>query len=210
MAKRKNKDPGAAPQLHPQRSFEQIVADATLSRLGGYIDGQIQQLGQALSGRLQQSFTKLFTRLVAVEELLMEKTGLTKDDFTTRVAVIEDRSEGFTQVDADVAAELGDRVRLEIRTKTADQTEYQGSSRMLVDNAGSGNTLGAELESAVVGMKAGETKEVLFGKDNSLSASITISRISRQPQPQPTAETAEAAPAEAPAQEAPNANADAG
>ncbi len=201
MSKRKNKDPGAAAQLHPTRSFDQYVADATLARLSGYIDGEIQGLGQALAQRNQQTFANILTRLVATEEVLAEKLGVTKDDLANRVAAIQDRSDGLELVTG--SAIVGDRIRLEIKTRTADQTEYQGTSRMQIDNLGSGQTIGKELECAIIGMTAGETKEVLFGKDNSLSASLSLNRVSRRPAPAKTEEAAAA-------QEAPNADSDAG
>jgi len=191
MSKRKK-------QIHPQNSFQDLVAQATLARLGGYIDQEIQGLGQALLQRQQQSLQNVLIRLISIEELAMEKYGLTKDDLAARAASIQDRMEGFTDVEA---VEVGDRVRLEIKTKTADQTEFQGSSRLLVDNAGTGNTLGKEIEGALVGMKTGETKEIKFGKDQSLTASLYVNRVSRQPKVE--APAAEAAPAEAAATEAP-------
>lgn len=180
MTKRRNKDPGGQRQVHPTRSFEQLVADATLSKLGGYIDDEIHELGQSLLIRQQQAMSNLLTRLVAVEEILTEKLGMTKDDLSNRVAAVQDRFEGFNEV-TDRAVETGDRVRLEIATRTADQSEYQGSSRLQIENAGSGQTLGSEIEGAVVGMKTGETKEITFGKDASLAAKITVNRISAKP-----------------------------
>lgn len=206
MAKRKNKDPGRERQLHPQRSFDQMVADATLARLSGYIDSEMQQAAQAILGRQQQALGNIVTRLRALEEITIEKLNESKESLAARVATIEDRVEGF---EAAEAVEAGDRVRLEIQTRTADQTEFQGSSRLMVDNAGSGQTIGKELEASLLGMKAGESKEVKFGKDESLVAKLSVNRISRQPKAPEAPADAEAAPAEA-TQEAPNASADAG
>lgn len=216
MSKRKNKDPGRAPQVHPQRSFDQMVADATLARLGGYIDSEIQEAAQGILARQQQAMANLLTRLVATEEVLIEKLGLTKEDLANRVANIQDRSEGFVAAET---VEVGDRVRLEIQTRTADQAEFQGSSRLLVDNAGTGSQLGKELEGALVGMKAGESKEIKFGKDESLVARLSVNKVSRQPKAEPTETKEESEASEAAIgdgaegrapQEAPNASADAG
>lgn len=213
MSRRKNRNPGGTPQTHQTRSFEQLVADATLNKFGGYIDEQIEQAAQAILIRQQRAMTAVFTRIVSIEEILLETVpGLTKDQLAARVADVTDRNEGFTAVDE--AVSVGDRVRVEIKTKTADQAEYQGSSRMQIDQTGSGNTLGAELESALIGMKAGETREVMFGKDHSLQASLHVSKVSRQPvaaEEAAPAETTEAAPTEAPqAEEAADANSNAG
>lgn len=191
MAKRKNKDPGRVRQVHPQKSFDQMVADATLAKFKGYLDYQLQMMGQALVQRTAQSTQNLFTRLVALEEIIIENNPeITKDVLADKVAAIQDRNEGFELVNQEV--KNGDRVRLEIKTKTAEQTEFQGSSRLLVDNIGLGQTLGKELEESVLGMKNGETKETKFGKDATLTASITVNRISRQIEPAKSEEIEEA------------------
>lgn len=180
MGRRKNNDPGRVRQLHPTRSFEQLVAEATQVKLGAFIEGQIAELGQNLLARQQQSLTSVMQRIIAIEEILLETVaGLTKDKLADRVATIQDRSEGFATVEDGLVA-IGDRVRLEIKTKTADQAEFQGSSRFQLDNTGSGATLGAELETAVVGMKVGETKEISFGENKSLVASLNVHKVSRQ------------------------------
>lgn len=188
MSKRRNKDPGRTPQIHPTRSFDQMVADATMTRFSGFIEAEIERVGQDLLARQQAAMGNLLTRLVATEEVLSEKLGVSKTDLANRVAAIQDRFEGFVEVTGGV--ELGDRVRLEIKTRTADQTEYQGSSRLQLEDAGTGRTLGKELEEALIGMSTGETKEVKFGKDGELTASIQIDRISREPKAASPVETA--------------------
>lgn len=225
-SKRKNSNPGQK-QVHPQKSFQDYVAEATLSKLGGYIDNEIRGLGQALAQRQAQSNNNLMTRIIAIEEILIEANpALTKEVLANRVAAIQDRSEGYEVVAADDVVKEGDRVRVELKTRTADQKEFQGTSRLQIDNIGVGNTLGKELEGAMVGMKTGEVKEVLFGKDNSLVASISLNRASRRPvvedakaaEPTEASETAEETSAEeAPApvaaattEEAPNDSANAG
>jgi hypothetical protein len=204
MAKRKNKDPGRTRQQHPQQSFQDMVANLVTSRMEGHISNEVARLSQDLRVQQANAQKNILMRLMALEELACERLNVTKDDLAERVAQVQDGAEGFEESPEGVV--LGDRVRLEIKTRTKDQTEYQGSTRLLIDNAGAGGTLGAELEAAIIGMKAGETKEVPFGKDASMVASIKISKVSREEQQA----AAPAAPTEAPAQEAPNADADAG
>lgn len=226
MSKRRNKGQNQQKQVHPQKSFQELVADATRAALSTYIDQEIEGLGQALAQRQAQKSNELKLRLICAEELIMEiNPAITKESLAQRVTVIQDRLEGFTQLSAEQLAEKGDRVYVEIKTRTADQTEYQGSSRLQVDDIGSGAALGQELESSVVGMKTGETKEVKFGKDQSLLASITLNRASRDQKPKKTAapkpapeskedaEAAEGAVNSDPnvkSEEAPNASANAG
>lgn len=175
--KRKDVNPGQK-QTHPQKSFQDYIADATLAKLGGYIDDQIKQLGQNLLQRQTIKNNNLMLRIMCTEELIMEMNpSITKEILADRVASIQDRLEGFETTEG--AAQLGDRVRIELKTRTTDQTEFQGSSRLQVDDLGQGNTLGKELESAVLGMSAGEVKETKFGKDGGLVASISLNRISR-------------------------------
>ena len=196
MSKRKNSDPGRVRQLHPTQSFSQMVGDATLAKLGGYIDQQINSLYEMVQQRQLQTTQALFTRIVAIEELLLERfSDLTKDDLVTRVATIQDRNEGFEAV-SDGVIEVGDRVRLEIKTKTADQTEFQGSSRFLVDNVGAGSTLGKELEATLIGMRTGEVKETKFGADETLVANVAINKISRKLKVTPVTELASVAKVE--------------
>ena len=226
MGKRKNQE--NQPQ-HATQSFQQLVASATLAKFSGYIDQQIQGLSRALLQRQAQAQEKLMVRIMSLEEIVMElNPAITKETLADRVATIQDRHEDFEAVSAEGVVELGDRIRLELSTRTADQTAFQGASRLQIDGAGTGQTVGAELESAMLGMKAGETKEVKFGKDESLLASITVNRVSRKPKvtqvvdsSQPVegeselqaGETAEEAEERVVAQvkaEVPNASADAG
>lgn len=165
-------------QPHASQSFQELLAQATLQKFAPYIQQQINYAAQGILQRQAQASANIFTRLIATEEVLMELVpGLTKERLATQVASVQDRNEGLEESLESV--QIGDRVRVEIKTKTADQTEYQGTSRMLIDNIGSGATLGKELEDNIIGMAKGETREVLFGKDNSLSASITLNRVSR-------------------------------
>lgn len=208
MSKRKNKDPGRVRQAHPQQSFKEMVADATLARLSGYIDNEIEGAAQAILARQQNAMANLLTRLVATEEILSEKLGVTKVELAERVANIQDRAEGYENI-TDRGAQQDDRVRIEIKTKTEDQVDFAGSSRLQIDNTGSGSTLGKELEAGILGMAVGETREVKFGKDGSMAASITLNKISARPK-QEAAPQAEETPSEAAPQETPNASADVG
>lgn len=173
MGKKKN-------QNHLQQSVGNLVSKAALAQMGPQIEAvvrsYVQQLGNQLAVQQASTLETLFARVVVLESIVMEKLGYTTEDLTNKVADIEDEKENLMKVDQ---VELGDVVRLEIRTKTKDQTEYQGSSRLKVAQIGTGQTVGTELETAVIGMKAGETKEVLFGKDQAMSAEIKLDRVSR-------------------------------
>lgn len=159
-----------------------MVSKAALSQLGPQIEqmvrAMVQNLGSQLASHQASTLENLFSRTVVLERILMEKYGLTSDDLSAKVADIEDEKEKLTAADA---VETGDVVRLSIRTKTKDQTEYQGESRLKVYDTGSGNTLGVELEQGLLGAKVGEVRTTMFGKDKELQAEMTISRVARPP-----------------------------
>lgn len=182
-------------QPRVQQSMSQMVSRAALVQMGPQIEqivrSYINQLGNQLAVQQASTLETLFARVVVLESIVMEKLGYTTDDLTAKVATIEDDKEGLTLVEG--AAELGDVVRLEIRTKTKDQPVFQGSSRLKISQIGTGQTIGDELERAVLGMKAGDLKEVAFGKDGAMTAEIKIDRVSRgqkQEAPQAAAEEA--------------------
>lgn len=167
---------------HIQQSMGQMVSRAALAQLGPEIEqlvrGYVQQLGNQLAVQQASTLETLFARVVVLESIIMEKLGYSTEDLTAKVAQIEDEKESFELVQGE--AQAGDVVRLEIKTKTKDQTEFQGSSRLKIYQVGSGQTIGEELESAIVGMKSGETKQVSFGKEGAMVAEIKVDRVSRQ------------------------------
>jgi len=172
---------GNKKQQHLQQSMGNMVSKAALAQMGPaierYVQALVQNLGSQVATQTASTMETLFSRIVVLESIIMEKYGLTKEDLATKVSNLEDEKEGLKQVEGGV--EKNDIVRLEIKTKAKDQTEYQGSSLLKVYKTGSGETLGEELETPILGMKAGETKTVEFGKDKQMVAEISINRISR-------------------------------
>lgn len=144
-----------------------------------YIDAKINEAAGALLTRQQQASQNALIRQVALEEIVMEKLNVSRDELATRVAQVQDRAEGF--MEAGDAVVSGDRVRIEIKTKTKDQTDFQGSTRLLVSNVGSGATLGNEIENGILGMVPGEVRDITFGKEGALLARVSLNRVSRKP-----------------------------
>lgn len=181
-------------QQHLQQSLGQMVSKAALAQLGPhiaeYVDTEVKRLGSKLARQSASTYETLFSRLVVAERILMEKHGYTAEDLAERVSNLEDEKDNLTKVDQ---VEKGDTVRIAVKTKTNDQTDYQGTSKLKVQNIGSGVTLGEELESAILGMKTGEVKTITFGQDKALTAEITLSRVSRGPKPDVSEELKEEA-----------------
>lgn len=170
-------------QQRVQQSMSQMVSRAALSQLGPDIEqlvrGYVQNLGNQLAHKQASMLETLFARVVVLETIVIEKLGYSAEDLTQKVADVEDEKESLTRVDG--PAELNDVVRLTIQTKTKEQTEFQGSSRIKIYQVGSGQTIGPELETPIIGMKAGDTKLVEFGTDKSMTAELTVNRVSRAP-----------------------------
>lgn len=177
--KRNNKRKEAADRgAAAQDSFKKLVAEAAKNAVKPYLDKQIQALGFQLQQQQQESLRALYTRLVTVEGILMEKFDIDEAGLANLVADTEDKAAGLRSVDV---IEEGDLVRLEVATKAADQEEFQGNSRLVVEAVGLAPlTLGPEIEPQLVGLKVGEVKEVAFGADNSMVAKLTINRVSRK------------------------------
>ena len=171
-------------RAQPQHSFQDLVAQATLEKFGPFIQGMVSQLGQRLAKAQSQAQQTLYTRLLVLEEVATEKLGVTKDELAQKVAQKEDAAEGFETAEV---VEKGDRVRVSLRTKQKDAKEFQGESRHLVDNVASGDTFGEELEEAMLGLKAGELKEVTL-KETGDVIEVTLNMVSRKPKKEVKAE----------------------
>lgn len=168
-------------QNRVQQSMGQLVSKAALTQMLPQIEQIVKfhmgQLGNQLAVQQASTLETLFTRVVVLEQIVIDKLGYTIEELANKVANLEDEKENLLATSE--AVEMNDVVRLEVLTKTKEQTEFQGSSRLKIYETGSGQTLGAELESSILGMKAGETKEVSFGKDGLLTAKLNINRVSR-------------------------------
>lgn len=172
---KKRTNPGS--QQHASASFGQMVSRAALTQLKPDIAQMINQLGQQLAMQTAQTMEMHFSRIVVLETILMEKYGYTKEDLGLKFSDVEDQRAG-REATTDGVTEK-DLVRFSIQTRTKEQKDFQGISKMKMYNTGSGNTLGTDLEAQVLGMKAGETKETEFGENNELVAKIFVDRVSR-------------------------------
>ncbi len=189
---KKRKDRSQKKHGQQQQSFQDYMLGQTMKRFQSYIDQQVQATGQMIAQQQKETMNMFFTRLVILEELLIEKhDDVTKERLASLVAEHQDKAEGFEEVEE---VESGDRVRLELKYKKKDdeKAEWSNTSRMLVENAGSNATLGEDLEQPLLGMKAGESKEVEFGNEKNIQVAVlTINRVSRKPKPEPKPKSVE-------------------
>jgi hypothetical protein len=163
---------------HANASFQDLVAQAVNSKLLNTVNQQMNYLASLIAQEQRSNLEDIYSRLNTLESLCLEKFGLTDEEFAILVAETEDKLSGFI---AGEIVEEGDLVRLEIATRTKEQEEFQGSTRTKLQNAGSTKTFGEEIESAIIGMKVNETKEIEFGKDKGMVAKVTIQTTSRAP-----------------------------
>lgn len=163
-------------QSKPKQSFEQMVSDASLSKLKPFIQSEVTRVSRLMVQEQMGGIQALFERLTAVEKIITEKLGISDEEYVNRVTDVQDEFMGVKALDRE--AKEGDVVRVEISTKQKSQEQYQGTSRMMISNLGAGTSIGKELELSLVGLKAGEIKVVEFGPEKSLEAKILINRIS--------------------------------
>lgn len=166
-------------QQHLQQSMGNMVSKAALAQLWPHIAQMIKTLGDRLTAQQAQTLENLYARTVVLEKIVMEKLGYTSDDLAEKIALLEDEAEKLALATDEV--KVGDVVRLVVATKTKDDKDWQGESRIKMYGTGTGNTLGNQLETGIIGMKPGEVKEIQFDE---ATAKVTISRISR-PIPKP-------------------------
>lgn len=163
-------------QQHQTQSFGNMVSKAALAQLGPHIEAMVNSLGQQLAIRQANTYGQLFTRIVALEKLLIEKTLTTQDEIMSKISDVEDQREGLV---AATELKLGDVARIEARTKNEDGTYKTDSTRLKVVNAGSGDTLGKEVEQTLIGLKVGDKAIVKTGKNKEIDVEITLTKSSR-------------------------------
>ncbi len=172
------------PQQHATKSFTELVGEANRNALKPYIHEVFGHMANDLSRRVFRQQANIQTRIMAVEELLKSKLGVTQAEIEAVVANVEDQATGY--VTATRPAKEGDLIRLSLRTKSKDQTEYSEVMRRQVTNLMNlGMDLNAQLslgskevEGALVGMSTGEVKVVTLEDD--FKVELTVERVSEK------------------------------
>lgn len=159
-------------RVQQQQSFQDVVSAQTLKKFKPYIDQQIQMSMGAVSRRI----IDLNEQLVATQEILLESVdSFTADKLSEKIIEVVDRRYGLVKVD-DRGVQEGDAVRVTVSTKLKDQEEYQGSTPVMIQNIGSGQVLGKEVEKGLFDMKTGETREI--GSEGDAMFKVYLDRIS--------------------------------
>lgn len=184
---------------HQNRSFDQLVGDSTIARLKPYIQGLVGQAAQQIVQNIYQAMMSeramMQTRQLAFESLLKQNVPWFNDDvLAMEVAKVEDQSAGVVEVD-DVA-QVGDKVRLEFQSRHKDQGEWTAPSKLAIHSLctlgpqGNVQTGSEVFEKTLVGMRKGETRELLVpeaveeGEEpENTRIKATVVLVSRAPTP---------------------------
>lgn len=211
MGNKKGKSSAKKPQ-HASLSFAQMVGKANQEALKPYIDAVMGQMADELSKRLFRQLGNIQTRIMAMEDILMNKFEVTEREIESAVATIEDDAWQYQL--AERPAKEGDLLRVTIRTREPDKEFSKAVKRQITSLMSKPYSMGSPtIEEAMVGMTAGETKEVSMNEGKYL-VEILVERVSEKI-PQPEAAKVEAAPTgegqdtPAPAEGTENANPDA-
>lgn len=182
MGKKRERKPTAKngkPQQHAQKPVADMAADIAVSKL----NQQLQVLAMRLQQDQQQALRGIYVRLMTLEGIIQDKLKVSDTELAELVADTEDKAAGLLKV-TDSATEKGDTLRLTVATKAKDHEEFQGESKLVVDNVGNEPyTIGPELEPKLIGLKINDAVELEFGKDGGMVAKIEVNRISRRPAP---------------------------
>jgi hypothetical protein len=146
-------------QAHPTATFADLVAEAQLQALKPFIQETVQAMGGSLARQQLGSQANILTRLSVLEKLAKEKLGETDDSLASRTADEEDRALSLVQTPE--AASEGNTVRISFRGYEEGQTPDAEFTRAVIRRLGSKpGQFNENIEEALIGMKAGETKQV--------------------------------------------------
>lgn len=175
------------------RSFDQLVADAQIKRLEPVVKEMVSLAmagaSQAIYKFVMSQRSATMTRQLAFERLLKANTPWFNENvLAAAVADVEDESQGL--VACSDATKIGDKVRGTVAMKKSDGT-FGEQEKIAIHQIGVENTAGTnqttkELEDAIVGLKAGESREVALTQETengpeTTYALFTVEKVSRAP-----------------------------
>lgn len=179
--KRKNNKPK---QPKANKSFLDLVSQANQNKLKPFIQQQVMGMYQNVMSNVNTTLEMAFYRIEALEGIVIEKLGITEEQLTDKVVELQNKADGLVAAN-DRAVKEDDTIRFEVSTKTKNQEEFSEPSRQILTNIGKEPfTYGEELEKPIIGMRVGETKEIMIGKDAALTTRITINHIAFKPAPE--------------------------
>lgn len=167
-------------KAHPTKSFEQYVADATSQKLAVEIDARVNNaVNQALAFTGGQ-VSKLLTRLLSVEQILMEKFPEINSEFIeARAHQIEALAAGYSE--DRTAIEPGALVRMSVQIQATPEAELSNPQVLVISNFGSGSVLSSATESSLIGLAVGDQKSLVLADQGGFTAHFTPISVKIKP-----------------------------
>lgn len=171
-------------KAHPTQSFEQLVGAANREALKPYINELFDNMADELSKRVFRQQANIQTRMMAIEKILQDKFSISETDIYSAVADIEDEATGYQTASRPAAP--GDLLRITIETKKETDQDWSGFQRRQVTNLMNKGmdptamlSLGPPIvEGALVGLSAGESKELTLEKN--FKVKMFVDRVSEK------------------------------
>lgn len=175
----------------PQRatnSFANLLAEAERTKLQPFIDqmnqviGQVSQQNRMLKAEMDRTFDDLFLRAATLEKIAMQLTNKTEDELAEMMLDTEDEFLGFNKTNE--SAEEGDFLRTKIKVKKVEEVEYlpESEQNFSFKNLGKQIVINTEVDKALVGMKAGDEKEIEHDANGQkVKLLVKATRVSKRP-----------------------------
>ena len=142
-------------QQHPSTSHIQNVSE---SYLKPYINDQLKVIAQQLARQQLAAMADVLTRVSVLEDLTCKSAKVSKKDLQSLVMTKEDEAWGLKC--KKTKAEKGDYLRVSVATREAERKEFEKPVDLHIKTLATTYTVLNTVEDAMVGMKAGDTKEV--------------------------------------------------
>lgn len=116
----------------------------------------------------------LFSRITALERLLLEHTDITTDQMVTMQCNVQDSADGLNViVDKKTQAEKGDRVHVKITE------DAKGSGNFRINDLGA-NEFNEDLEGVIIGGCIGEVIPFDYGENKGALTVLAIAKYNNQ------------------------------
>lgn len=175
--KAKNSKTGS-PQKHPQVSFRELLIQATRIAVTDDIQQSAVMIERKINANLKHTLEAFLLKSAVIEQVLMERLGITEAELQDRLLNEEDRIEGYFVTET-LGATPGNFVRLEVTGVSEDEAK-EGIQRIKIKSLlANPPELNNDFEAAILGMKAGDTRRVkIIIQDKERVYDVLMKRVS--------------------------------
>lgn len=181
-------------KVYQTGSFQTMVETEAQKRTAAAVEAlepMVQQYATAVKQEILKEllpqYATLNLRMRAIEDILGEKFGTTKEEISARIADLKDAAFGLKKSDA--PAKAGDQLALTLNVKSAEGAVLAAGRKILISNLGSEpfnlpQALHEKLVGATVGTEVSHTQPIKNEKgedtDKNLTYEVTVDRISEK------------------------------